>query len=153
MSATAATAGYAATLGYRIGTGAITKVAGVTNLTLPKLTGSPIDISNRDSVKINSVSPIKEYISGWVEPGQIEVTAIYTPAQYATLVALLGVMGYLYVLDFGDKTGAESTNSTLTIPGFLNEIGPDAPLENGAETLSLAFKLTGGTAPVFTAAS
>ncbi|MEM1355430.1 MAG: phage tail tube protein [Planctomycetota bacterium] len=107
-----------------------TDLTQVVDLTPPGLEADDVDITN-----MSHADRVKRFIAGFVDPGRIEFVAQYTKAEYAALLALVGV-SRAYRITLNDA-------STIVIESsYLKGIQPPVERE-GIVTMTLTIKVSG----------
>jgi predicted secreted protein len=133
-----ATKGHSTTLGFAApGGSTFTPVAKIVAIKPPSPEAEPIDVSHMESPE-----QWNEYIAGWAEAGEVEVTAQYAKAETAALYAIFRA-DKDYKMTFSD-------GSFWEFSGFLQKM--DGEIERkGIIQSTFTFKLSGK--PEFTPAA
>lgn len=107
--------------------------AGATSTTTP--IANIMDVSFPDEkygkVEITEYSDsIEQFIAGWKNAGEIELTIGFNHTSYTALRAFLGTNATYWKITLPLQSGQSSTGDTITFQGCLSELGGQIPLKN-----------------------
>lgn len=116
---------------------ALTDIAQISSLSGPNLQAETIDVTTHDSV-----SAIREFVSGLIDPGEFTVGLVFDPnvatqiALYNDLVARTGPLSF--ALHFPTLLGV-----SWGFEGFVTGFGPIEAQPDGAITTTVTIKISG----------
>jgi hypothetical protein len=134
--ANAGTSAYGGTLAVTDGTNTTT-VTQITKIGLGPGGVTDIDISTMDGA-----NKWKEFIPGMIEAGEFNCDVNFEDGQETTLLALVGVTGRTWTMQFNDGT-TQAKSSKFACLGYLKPFGFDGPMDSNPITQSLTIKLSG----------
>lgn len=130
MAASSGTAGKGTKVSHAAGTTTTyTEFAQIVDPNGPNQGVDDIEITNNDSA-----ANTKEYIPGWIEPGEVTFKLKYKKAEANTVRGLVGVAGN-FKITYGDA-------STEVFPGYIKAYGVESPTA-GAIECSCTVKVAG----------
>ena len=103
----------------------------VTNISLPEIARSDIDVSSMDSA-----ANFMEYVGGSIEPGTIDIELNYTPDELALALAAVGDDNEIWQISFPDESIFKSA-------GFLSKAFGGDTTQNDKISGTASIKLSG----------
>lgn len=114
-----------------------TPIAEVSSISISGMSADDIDLTHHESP-----DGFREFVSGVVDGGTVDIELNYTKAQRAALMALWRD-NETFVITYPD-------NSTDTFDGYINDFGQESPFDDKL-SCTATFKISGK--PTFVAAS
>ncbi len=102
--------------------GSYTDLGEITKIGLPKGSAPKVKVTN-----MQSPNRKHEYISGFIEPGEVEVEMNWLKAEYKWARANQGVAMWFKITI---PVNGGSSDYTETFPGFIMEVEGDVPVES-----------------------
>lgn len=131
-------AGYGCKFGIAdAATTSVTAFAEVTNISGPGIEADDIDMTH-----MQSPDKYREYISGLIDGGQVDIELNYTADQSTTFMSLIGV-SRVFGIEFADSTSTASADrSKFIFSGYEKSVGFELPLDDKISTTA-NFKISG----------